>query len=212
MGRMLDKPVLKYSFEAASYFSTHYGVEYKEVKLPILKDIGFSIISELHRIIPNWISAVLDGIGRPLNVKWDFIKSIFGKSVLSLNLTLCMVLSPCPLLYREKKIPYHKEKMQKVFQYFDNLLDENTVLFLPSFPTTAPYHHELILSAIPNIPYKGLFNFLGLPATECHFGYDKEGLPFGFQIIGRKNNDNLTIACAIELEKAFGGWTSPGKV
>ncbi|GFT05239.1 fatty-acid amide hydrolase 2-B [Nephila pilipes] len=206
------KDIIEGTKTAASYFRTHYGVEDKEVKFPILYDIASCIISELNRCVPDLTASILGGTGRPLSVKWDLIKSMFGKSVFSLNLNICMNFSHFPLIYSKGKSTYYHEMMQKVAQYFDILLDENTVLFLPSFPTTAPYHHELILSAIPTIPYSGLFNFLGLPVTECHFGYDKEGLPFGFQIIGRKNNDNLTIACAIELQKAFGGWTSPGKV
>ncbi|GIY79559.1 fatty-acid amide hydrolase 2-A [Caerostris darwini] len=59
------------------------------------------------------------------------------------------------------------------------------------------------------ICYTGIFNVLGLPVTQCPLGFNKEGLPYGIQIVGGKNSDPLTIACAVELEKAFGVLTTP---
>ncbi|GFU17614.1 fatty-acid amide hydrolase 2-B [Nephila pilipes] len=93
---------------------------------------------------------------------------------------------------------------------FDSLLDEDTILLLPTSPFTAPYHYEMVF-LFPNACYTSVLNLVGLPATHCPMGLSKQGMPYGIQIVGRKNNDNLTIACAIELEKAFGGWKSPGK-
>ncbi|GFY73588.1 fatty-acid amide hydrolase 2-A [Trichonephila inaurata madagascariensis] len=216
IGMYLMCPIKKDLTEAmknvGSYFSTRYGVEYKEIKLPFLRKVTKCFISELQQLMPNASSGFLDGIGRPLNKKWDLIKSVFGKSVLSFNINMIMNFADFPLVYRKSENSYYNKMWQEVVQCFDDLLDENTVLLLPSFPTTALYHHEMIFYCLPCCPYAGLFNLLGLPATQCQIGYDSEGLPYGVQIIGRKNNDNLTISCAVELEKAFGGWRSPGKV
>ncbi|GFQ88579.1 fatty-acid amide hydrolase 2-A, partial [Trichonephila clavata] len=217
VGMYLMCPVRKDLIEAmknvGSYFSTRYGAESKEIKLPFLRKLTKCLMSEVLRLFPNVTSLFLDGIGKPLNVKWDLIKSLFGKSVLSLNANVIMNFAEFPLVYTKSKNSYYKEMMQEAAKCFDNLLDENTVLLLPSFPTTALYHHELsLLYCAPCFPYTGLFNIIGLPATHCQIGYDSEGLPYGVQIIGRKNNDNLTISCAVELEKVFGGWKSPGKV
>lgn len=42
-------------------------------------------------------------------------------------------------------------------------------------------------------------------------GLNSEGLPIGIQVVGNINQDRLTLAVALELEKAFGGWV-PGSV
>ncbi|GFQ64668.1 fatty-acid amide hydrolase 2-A, partial [Trichonephila clavata] len=217
MGMYLMCPISKDIIEAmknvGSYFNTRYGVEYKEIKLPYLRNLSKCLISEVLQMLPNVSSGILDGIGKSLNMKWDFIKSLFGKSAMTFTVNFVMNFMELPLFYKESENSYHKKMFQEVVKSFDDLLDENTVLLLPSFPTTALYHHEVsVFYTLPCSFYAGLFNLLGLPATQCQIGYDSKGLPYGIQIIGRKNNDNLTISCAVELEKAFGGWRSPGKV
>ncbi|GBN72889.1 hypothetical protein AVEN_33772-1 [Araneus ventricosus] len=57
-----------------------------------------------------------------------------------------------------------------------------------------------------------IVNILGLPSVYCPMGFSEQKLPYGIQIVGSKGNDALTIACAVELEKAFGGWKLPGEV
>ncbi|GFU14836.1 fatty-acid amide hydrolase 2-A [Trichonephila clavipes] len=208
----IRKDIIEAMKKVGSYFNTRYGVEYKEIELPYLRKITKCLISEVLQLLPNVSSAILEGIGKPLNVRWDLMKSIFGKSALAFTANMIMNFAEFPLVYRKSENSYYNKMWQKVVKCFDDLLDENTVLLLPSFPTTALYHHEMIFYCLPCFPYAGLFNLLGLPATQCQIGYDSEGLPYGVQIIGRKNNDNLTISCAVELEKAFGGWKSPGKV
>jgi len=39
-----------------------------------------------------------------------------------------------------------------------------------------------------------------------------EGVPLGIQVAAGDRNDKLTVAVAIELEKAFGGWVPPTAV
>jgi fatty acid amide hydrolase 2 len=34
-------------------------------------------------------------------------------------------------------------------------------------------------------------------------------LPLGFQVVSAHGNDHVTIAVAMELERALGGWTPP---
>lgn len=211
-GCPIRKDIVEAMEKAASHFNKRYGVAYKEIKIPHMIEMIFILISEFLRCVPNSTAAISDGIGKPLNVKWDFIKSIFGKSVLSFNTNVYMIVLHYAVKYRKSKCSYYKDMFQEVAKYFYDLLDENTVFLFPSFPTTALYHYESLLYCAPCGTYGGISNFLGVPATQCHIGCDNEGLPYGVQIIGRKNNDNLTISCAVELEKAFGGWKSPGKV
>ncbi len=57
----------------------------------------------------------------------------------------------------------------------------------------------------------GIFNIMGLPVTQCPLGLSEEGLPLGVQIVTGKLQDRLSLATALYLEKAFGGWREPGK-
>jgi fatty acid amide hydrolase 2 len=54
-----------------------------------------------------------------------------------------------------------------------------------------------------------MINTLLLPATQVHLGLNEQGLPLGVQVIGKQGHDAKTIAMAMELEKAFGGWVPP---
>ncbi len=54
------------------------------------------------------------------------------------------------------------------------------------------------------------FNLLGLPVTQVPLGLSRRsGLPLGVQVAAGPGSDHLTIAGALELERAFGGWTDP---
>ncbi|HVJ91964.1 MAG TPA: amidase, partial [Labilithrix sp.] len=54
-----------------------------------------------------------------------------------------------------------------------------------------------------------IFNVLEMPVTQVPMGLDEQGLPLGVQVAAANHNDTLTIAVALELERACGGWTPP---
>ena len=90
------------------------------------------------------------------------------------------------------------------------VLGKDGVLLYPPPPKGAPYHNEPLFYPF-NFAYTGLFNALAYPVTQCPLGLNSEGLPLGFQIVTAPNNDRLSIAVAVFLEKEFGGWVPPGK-
>jgi fatty acid amide hydrolase 2 len=55
-----------------------------------------------------------------------------------------------------------------------------------------------------------VFNLLGLPVTEVPLGLNDAGIPLGVQVAAGRDRDHVAIAAALELERAFGGWVSPG--
>ena len=111
-------------------------------------------------------------------------------------------------LFNPDKVDFYKTLANKLYDQLNTLLDENSVLVMPTFPIPAPYHNEMYV-LIGSCSYTSIFNVLGLPVTQCPIGLNKQGLPLGVQIVGRSGNDPLTISCALEIEKAFGGWKSP---
>jgi fatty acid amide hydrolase 2 len=82
------------------------------------------------------------------------------------------------------------------------------VLLHPPFPRVAPRH-----GATVGRPWvlanAAVFNLTGMPVTEVPLGLGPRGLPVGVQVVGRRDRDHVTIAVALELERALGGWVAP---
>uniref|UniRef100_A0A4W4FV74 Amidase domain-containing protein n=1 Tax=Electrophorus electricus TaxID=8005 RepID=A0A4W4FV74_ELEEL len=97
---------------------------------------------------------------------------------------------------------HQKESLQRELE---ELLGLDGVLLYPSHPQLAPKHHYPLFTPF-NFSYTGIFNILGLPVTQCPLGLSEEGLPLGVQLVAGKLQDRLTLATALYLEQAFGGW------
>ncbi|MDQ2894653.1 MAG: amidase [Actinomycetota bacterium] len=54
-----------------------------------------------------------------------------------------------------------------------------------------------------------IFNLAEVPVTEVPIGRSARGLPLGVQVAGPIGHDHVTIAVAMALERAFGGWSPP---
>ena len=82
------------------------------------------------------------------------------------------------------------------------------VLLHPPFPRVAPRHGATIGRPWV-LANAAVFNLTGMPVTEVPLGLGSKGLPLGVQVVGRRDQDHVTIAVALELERAFGGWVAP---
>ena len=49
------------------------------------------------------------------------------------------------------------------------------------------------------------------PATVVPMGLDEHGLPLSVQVVATHGRDHLTLAAALALEEAFGGWVPPSR-
>ena len=105
----------------------------------------------------------------------------------------------------------YKAKAESLRDEFQQLLGDDGVFIYPTHPIPAPYHNQALFHTF-NFAYTGIFNILGLPCTAVPMGLSKQGVPIGFQVVGAKYSDRLTIAVAEELERAFGGWVPPFQV
>ncbi|MHC4732647.1 MAG: amidase family protein, partial [Planctomycetota bacterium] len=90
----------------------------------------------------------------------------------------------------------------------EDLLGEDGVILYPSSRRVAPRHGP---TAPLSFRFFGVFNALELPVTQVPLGLSAEGLPLGVQVIAGRGRDHLTIAAALELERAMGGWVSPDR-
>jgi fatty acid amide hydrolase 2 len=83
------------------------------------------------------------------------------------------------------------------------------VLLHPPFARVAPRHRRTVGRPWMLAP-TAVFNLLGLPVTEVPLGLNDAGIPLGVQVAAGRDRDHVAIAAALELERAFGGWVSPG--
>ncbi|CAL1297694.1 unnamed protein product [Larinioides sclopetarius] len=201
----VDKEIAVAVKSAATFFERKCNTVAKEVKMSSLFDINRCTFSVLMRFI-NHFRNELD-----ISINFEFLKSLCGKSKMMLSTALVLLISANRLVYREDRIAYYAGMIKGLKKEFDDILDEDTVLLMPTVPYLAPYHYGT-LPFMFSCCYTLIMNILGLPSTQCPIGFSKQNLPYGIQIVGRKGNDALTIACAVELEKAFGGWKPPGEL
>ena len=50
---------------------------------------------------------------------------------------------------------------------------------------------------------------LPVPAAIVPVRWTEDGLPLAVQVVAREGQDEMALAVASELEKAFGGWEAP---
>lgn len=82
------------------------------------------------------------------------------------------------------------------------------VMLHPPFPRTAP-RHGMTIGRPWLLANAAVFNLLELPVTQVPLGLSTSGLPVGVQVAASRDDDHVTIAVALELERAFGGWVPP---
>jgi fatty acid amide hydrolase 2 len=154
---------------------------------------------------PSYSSLLGNGVevagGREL-VRWAL-----GRSPYTLP-SLCLVL----LEKLPKLLPSHGVRFVEaglaLRREVTELLGPRGVMLYPPYPTSAPLHNRPLWPPF-NWVYTAVFNVLELPVTAAPLGLDAAGLPLGVQIAATHGNDHLTIAVALELERAFGGWVPP---
>ncbi|MDX6699575.1 MAG: aspartyl-tRNA(Asn)/glutamyl-tRNA(Gln) amidotransferase subunit [Solirubrobacteraceae bacterium] len=89
----------------------------------------------------------------------------------------------------------------------EEVLDGGVMLH-PPYPRTAPKHGRTVGRPWVIAPM-AVFNLLGLPVTQVPLGLNSRGIPLGVQVAGGMDDDHVTIAAALELERRFGGWVPP---
>ena len=100
------------------------------------------------------------------------------------------------------------EKGHQLKQQLNDLLADDGVLIIPVFPEVAPRHGAPIFKPFDFVDC-AIVNAMELPATAVPMGLNEKGLPTGIQVVANQDNDHLSLACAVALEQATGGWIPP---
>lgn len=85
------------------------------------------------------------------------------------------------------------------------------VMLYPTYTRPAPRHRMPLLTPI-DWAYTAIVNVMELPSTQVPLGLGREGLPLGCQVVAGHFEDHRSIAVALELERAFGGWVPPASL
>ncbi|EEB15591.1 glutamyl-tRNA amidotransferase subunit A, putative [Pediculus humanus corporis] len=184
--------------KAAKHFEQVHNAETQRVVLNKLKYSMAIWFAKMRIPEGSQLPVELSNNKGKVNIVKEFIKFPFGLS----NHTLPIL---CIGLMEKLNPEYNSPKHVNFVSMYDG------VLIYPTHPTAAPYHNEPLFKPI-NVGYTAVFNVLGLPSTHCPMGLNSKGLPIGIQVVGALKQDRLTLAVALELEKAFGGWVPPSSL
>ncbi|XP_064199809.1 fatty-acid amide hydrolase 2-B isoform X1 [Anguilla rostrata] len=207
----VDRELLQIQRRVVEHLEADLGVKVQELRFPQLK-YSFQIWSTFMNLPDKdgkpptpFVDHMADH-GKKVWPLWEMVKSFLGLSshtVAAIGLALMEMVEssePDPFILKQK------EEFQKELE---EVLGTDGVLLYPSHPLIAPKHHHPIFTPF-NFAYTGIFNILGLPVTQCPLGLSQGGLPLGVQVVSGKYLDRQTLATALYLEKAFGGWRDPG--
>lgn len=201
-GRANVRPEMQAAVMDAAEALQERGASVRELKLPQLKhafEIWAALMGDLGI---TYDGLVTDGGRVPLGqelIRWARGRSTHTGAVLTMiALERAMHL-----------LPDQTERMQgladELSHELETVLGDRGVMLHPGFAQTAPYHRRIGATNPTDVGVTAIFNILQVPVTVAPVGMH-QGLPTSVQCIARRGADHLTIAAAMALEDAFGGW------
>ncbi|XP_071955028.1 fatty-acid amide hydrolase 2-A-like [Antedon mediterranea] len=201
-------PQLKQAQEnVINYLESEYGVEVSRIKPHRFKYSTGLWSAKMVTTDNESFNSLLSGNGPKVMPFLELIKSIFRKSDHTLPAILLALFENLHKLSPDQTAKLTRS-CEKLKDEICNILGDDGVLFYPSHPKLAQYHNAPLFTPM-NFSHTAIFNALGLPVTQVPLGLSSDGLPLGIQVVANRNQDRLTIAVAMQLEKEFGGWRNP---
>lgn len=149
----------------------------------------------------------LFGSRSPIPALKEFGKLAVKRSDHTFPLVVLALFERLPELTPARTAKLRAQALTLKAQLEDALRDDG-VLITPTYPTVAPKHHKALLPPF-NFVNCAVFNALSLPSTAVPTGLNAAGIPTGVQVVAKEGNDHLTLAAALALESALGGWAYP---
>jgi fatty acid amide hydrolase 2 len=146
------------------------------------------------------------GAGQAIRLGRELGRLALGRSPHTFAALALAAAERVPLL-RGRRAARVVELGHELRRRLEDLIGDGVMLY-PSYPAVAPRHDTPLLTPWRWV-YTAIVNVMEFPATQVPLGLNHEGLPLGVQVVARRGNDHVTIAVALELERAFGGWTPP---
>ncbi|MDP8254738.1 MAG: amidase [Candidatus Alcyoniella australis] len=197
---------LRQSMRRAGAALERAGAQVRTARVPALKrssDIWSSMLLEANGAT---FSESL-GNGKPISFPYQMLLWALRRSPHTLPAIVLAAIEALP-----SYIPGHVEKAvragHELRRELVELIGKQGVMLFPSFSRPAPRHYAPMITPFDFV-YTAVINVLELPATQVPLGLNSAGLPLGVQVVGVHGNDHLTVAAALELERAMGGWVFP---
>ena len=186
------------------------GCRVEERTVPDLKH-GFDIWSAMLQSQQQTPFQELMEQGDPIRLRKEIARTLAGRSEFT---TMSVVLALAERV--TARIPGRTERFVALGEALRSemleLLGTDGILLFPTYPRTAPRHGSPVRRTLRlqfEFAYTCVLNALRLPVTQVPLGLDSAGLPMGIQVVGSPGADHVTVAVALELERAFGGWQPP---
>jgi fatty acid amide hydrolase 2 len=147
------------------------------------------------------------GDGTPIHAGRELLRLAAGRSpytLPALGLSLVERLPELMPARRRRLIALGAQLREELHE----LIGPRGVLLYPPYPRTAPPHRRAWFAPFDWV-YTAIFNVAELPVTQVPLGLGRGGLPLGVQVASLPGHDHVTIAVALELERALGGWVPP---
>lgn len=158
---------------------------------------------------PQTFHQLLGGDNDAPDLRRELGKWVRGKSAHTLPALGLAVLEKVPFL-AGGDVAVALGKIADLRKRIEDTLGDDGVIVQPTFPRQATRHHVQMLRPMES-GWTGIYNALELPATHVPTGL-RAGLPTGVQVVGRHGKDHVTVAVALTLEQALGGWVPPWTV
>jgi fatty acid amide hydrolase 2 len=169
----------------------------REVRIPAYQTM-FRYVALMQRyFVPLLVDALGGGFGvrvwRDLYLNWAG-RGRVSKASLALILVARVFGPVC------RALGYGRvQGIDRLREFFRELLGPGGVLLWPVFPTTAPKHgFAWRLKGIP--AYTLPFNLLGLPCVVVPMGRSEGGLPLSVQVVAEPGSDEVALAVGEKLE------------
>jgi len=174
-------------------------------------------IARLRNALPAYFGRLLEegnwpfGMGLESN-RWQttaavrkFTRLATGRSehiapVLAVNVLLR------PVSRLPKLIQRLAEAARSLQGEIESMLGEDGVMLYPTAVDVAPRHGK---AGALHFRFPAIFNALEMPVTQVPLGLGRDGLPLGMQVVAPRGQDHRSIAVAMALECALGGWIPP---
>lgn len=192
----LDKEVEKSILDAIKVLEKE-GIEFVEVSLPNTKHA----ISVYYIIQPAEVSS---NLGRYDGIRFGGSRDTFGDEAKRRIMLGTYVLSAG---YYDAYYLKAQKVRTKMTQDFDKVYEKVDAIIAPVSPTSAFKLGEKAKDPLQMYladVYTASANLAGIPALAIPSGFNKKGLPLGFQIMGSKFSENSLFEIGKLYQKAVG--------
>jgi fatty acid amide hydrolase 2 len=201
------QPELRRSLQRAAKALEGHGATVQPIEIPEFKQSMELWSATLHGCEGVHFDEIMAD-GQPIYWGLELLKSLAASSHFTQPGILLSLIEKYSSLFGTAREAKLRVKAQALRDRLNALLADGVLLY-PPYPAVAPPHQLPKFTRTLDWVHTAIFNALELPVSQVPLGLGRIGLPLGVQVVSAHGNDHITLACALSLEKSFGGWVMP---